>query len=130
MRSLQFLAFLVGVISVLFLQCTNQLLKENRDFGISASELRGKIDSNESFLLLDVRSAKEYYVGHLKKAKLFPAADIFSNVKQLPVDDEIVLYCSDGTRSLLVTKHLKSYGYSNVRRLNGGIKAWSWKLVK
>ncbi len=111
-------------------QCSNQVMTDNRDFGISAPEVKARIDAKAEFLLLDVRTADEYYAGHLEKARLFPAKDIFLNITQLPKDQDIILYCSDGTRSLLVSRHLHENGFLRVRRMNGGIKSWSWSLIK
>ncbi len=111
------------------LACSNPLVRENREQGISASELKRKIDQKELFLLMDVRSAEEFYAGHLPGARLFPAEDLFANVAQLPTDRPIVLYCSDGQRSALVAKHLKAHGFHPVQRLNEGLKSWQWELV-
>lgn len=118
--------FLTGCL----IQCSNQVLKDDYDFGISAIEVKARIDAKSDFLLLDVRTADEYYAGHIEKARLFPAKDIFLNITQLPKDQDIILYCSDGTRSLLVSRHLRENGYFRVRRMNGGIKSWSWSLIK
>lgn len=121
-----FVLFLIGWL----LQCTHPVTQENREFGISAQELKNRLDANSNLLLLDVRTADEYFAGHIVKARLFPAKDIFLNIGQLPRDQDIILYCSDGTRSLLVSRHLRENGYVRVRRMNGGIKAWSWSLEK
>lgn len=112
------------ILIALLAGCTNQTLKDNREFGITVSELQYKLDSSTPPLLIDVRTSDEFYSGHLPGAKLFPANDIFMNTAQIPADREVVLYCSDGQRSLLVAKHLRAHGYTRVMRLNGGIKGW------
>ncbi|MBN2093144.1 rhodanese-like domain-containing protein [candidate division KSB1 bacterium] len=122
--------FFVILLTGCLWQCANHVVRENREFGISAQELKVRLETNADFLLLDVRTADEYYAGHIEKARLFPAKDIFLNSNQLPKDQDIILYCSDGTRSLLVSRHLRENGFLRVRRMDGGIKSWSWSLMK
>ncbi|KAJ3079386.1 hypothetical protein HDU99_010964 [Rhizoclosmatium hyalinum] len=38
--------------------------------------------------------------------------------------DDILLYCSNGNRSLLSAEQLQQMGYKNVKYLAGGISAW------
>ncbi len=122
--------FFVILLAGSLWHCSNQVIRENREFGISAQELKNRLDTNADFLLLDVRTADEYYAGHIEKARLFPAKDIFLNVNQLPKNQDIILYCSDGKRSLLVSRHLRENGFLRVRRIDGGLKFWTWSLVK
>lgn len=124
------LIILIAILLFFQANCTNRVLKDNRKFGIEATELRYKIDNRIPIALIDVRTTDEYYSGHIAGAKLFPAEDVFSNVNQLPQNKEIILYCSDGQRSLLVAKHLAANGFTSVKRLNGGIKSWTWELVR
>ena len=107
----------IGFLLILSVGCSNQLLKEEREFGISPEALKVKIDQKQPMMIIDVRSNDEYYAGHLPGARLFPAKDIFLNVNQVPSEKEIILYCSDGKRSMLVAKHLHAHGYLQVRRL-------------
>lgn len=125
-----FFIILVIVLMTLQISCANQRLRENRDFGISVAELQAKLNGTQLPLLIDVRTSDEFYAGHLPGAKLFPANDIFMNVHQFPPDAEIILYCSDGQRSLLVAKHLRAHGLSRVKRLNDGIKAWPGSIER
>lgn len=118
------------IILMLFLlnQCTSLALKENRKYGITPTELQYKIDAEKNWLLFDVRTNDEYYSGHLPGAKFFPANDIFLNTGRIPAGKDVILYCSDGQRSLLVVKHLRAHGYLRTRRLDGGLKNWPGKI--
>ena len=40
------------------------------------------------------------------------------------VEDEVVLYCAGGFRSLVAADTLKKMGYKNVKSLKGGIGGW------
>jgi len=45
--------------------------------------------------------------------------------EKLPgLDAAIVCYCGGGNRSALVADNLQKMGYTNVRSLAGGFKAW------
>jgi len=118
----------ISLFLIFSIGCTSRLLKEERELGISPEALKNRIDQKQPIRIIDVRSDDEYYAGHLPGASFFPAKDIFLNVNQIPSDKEIILYCSDGKRSMLIAKHLHEHGYIRVRRLNGGIKAWSWDI--
>ncbi|MGH7236529.1 MAG: rhodanese-like domain-containing protein, partial [Nitrospiraceae bacterium] len=37
---------------------------------------------------------------------------------------EIILYCGGGYRSALAAESLRQMGYTNVRSMDGGIRAW------
>ena len=76
-------------------------------------------------LLLDTRSPAEYNVSHLAGARLvgFDAFDV-SQLKDVPKNTPLVVYCSVGARSEKVGEQLQQAGYKNVRNLYGGIFEW------
>ena len=37
---------------------------------------------------------------------------------------EIILYCGGGYRSALAAESLRQMGYTNVRSMDGGMRAW------
>ena len=52
-----------------------------------------------------------------------------SNVEKIQnefdLDDEIIVICHHGMRSLQVASYLVSKNYSNVTNLEGGVDAWA-----
>ena len=76
-------------------------------------------------VLLDTRSEAEYQVSHLAGAR-FVNYDTFDpkQLKDVPKDAPIVVYCSVGYRSERVGEKLKQAGYTNVQNLYGGIFEW------
>ncbi|MFD2999614.1 rhodanese-like domain-containing protein [Pontibacter toksunensis] len=76
-------------------------------------------------LLLDTRSLQEYKVSHLSDS-WFIAYDDFhvSQLKDVPKDTPIILYCSVGYRSERIGEQLQQAGYHNVKNLYGGIFEW------
>jgi rhodanese-related sulfurtransferase len=77
-------------------------------------------------LLLDVRELWEYQTANLPDSVLIPMGEIASRVHtELDPDQQIVVLCHHGARSLNVTMWLRNQGFENVQSLAGGIDAWS-----
>ena len=96
---------------------------------MDVDELKKRIKENNKLVLLDVRTQKEYEAAHIKgSAWVERGIAEFVLVRTLPVPDaEIVVYCKMGHRAGLVTKALKSAGYTNVVSLEGGLDEWMRK---
>lgn len=93
---------------------------------ISVSELQVKIENQEDFLLLDVRNSFEYDICKLPNALLIPMSNIPTNVKHIPKDKTVVVYCHHGMRSASVIDYLsQNHGFTNLQNLRGGINAWA-----
>ena len=76
-------------------------------------------------IYLDARENKEYQVSHIQNAEWI-GYDSFTlkNVKHIPKDKKIVVYCTVGFRSEKVAEKLIKAGYTNVANLYGGIFEW------
>jgi rhodanese-related sulfurtransferase len=92
---------------------------------ITASELKQRIEAGESPHLIDVRDGYEHEEFNIGGTNL-PLGDImqWSEVLDLPQDQEIVVYCRSGNRSGMAKSVLMTKGYSAVRNLTGGVLAW------
>jgi rhodanese-related sulfurtransferase len=79
----------------------------------------------EDVVFLDSREKNEFEVSHIKDAKWI-GYDTFDleNVKEVPKDAKIIVYCSVGARSENVSNKLKEAGYTNVSNMYGGIFEW------
>lgn len=81
-----------------------------------------------TYILLDVRSNSEWWLGHIAGAKHLPVGDIAKKSdaeleallpnKNVP----IVTYCAAGTRAGLAVEVLQSKGYGAIAVTNGGYK--------
>ena len=70
-----------------------------------------------SKLIIDVREPREYAMGHVDGAINIPPADLMNGAKQLkdvPKDTELVLYCVSGSRSRACSMYLMQQGFTNV----------------
>jgi hypothetical protein len=60
---------------------------------ISVNETRDKLEAGE-IILVDVRSEASYNSQHIAGAVSIPEQEVGSRLSELPVDQEIVLYCT------------------------------------
>jgi sulfur-carrier protein adenylyltransferase/sulfurtransferase len=79
--------------------------------------------------LLDVRERPEFDVCHLDGATLIPVGMISNNIKRIPTDRPVVVYCHHGMRSANVINYLHTQaGLTNLFNLEGGIHAWAQQI--
>ena len=95
---------------------------------ISAQELKQKLDTDASVLLLDVREQSEYDIVHLEGARLIPLNTLPHHIESLPTEQEIVVYCHHGQRSLYATAYLHQNGFHDAKNLAGGIDQWAAEI--
>lgn len=74
---------------------------------------RDMIEKND-ILLLDVRSREEYDIMHIKNSVNIPVNEIESNIAMYQNTQNIMVYCSTGTRSKTAIKLLNMMGYTNI----------------
>lgn len=99
---------------------------------ITASRLRDRIDTGESFTLLDTRPEESYEAWHIRDAiqytydpdSEFDAREFRSRTGLTP-DDEIVTICAKGISSFDIAKQLQDTGYENVTVVEDGMEGWS-----
>ncbi len=77
--------------------------------------------------LLDVRQPEEFALAALPNARLIPLNRLDNCIDELLdwQEENVVVYCHHGIRSLHATRWLQQQGFSTVRNLVGGIDAWS-----
>jgi rhodanese-related sulfurtransferase len=110
-----------------FLKIVNDAKTRVRE--TNAEEVKKKIDSSDTFLLVDVREESEFAQDHLPGAihlgKGIIERDIEARVPDL--NAEMVLYCGGGFRSALAADNLQKMGYTKVISMDGGIRDWREK---
>jgi rhodanese-related sulfurtransferase len=92
---------------------------------ISVVDAKAAIDTGK-VTVVDVRTAKEFKKGHIPKAVNIPRGLLeFKVTKKIPNKNAaIICYCKSGGRSCLSTCTLVEMGYTNVKSMAGGWKAW------
>ncbi|OJF16592.1 MAG: hypothetical protein A6D91_11315 [Bacillaceae bacterium G1] len=92
---------------------------------MDAETLREKIRRREGLKIVDVREPEEFAAGHIPGAVNLPLGRIrFTANKELSPEDEIVLVCRSGRRSVTAARILKKMGYRKLYNLTGGMVMW------
>jgi len=94
----------------------------------TVDELRDRLAEPEAPrpVLLDARAPEEFAVSHLLGARNAPTEDgALAALEGAPKDTPIVVYCSIGYRSAVLTRQLAARGYTEVRNLEGSIFEWA-----
>ena len=97
---------------------------------IQSQELEKKMKT-EKIVVLDTRTPEEYATSHLPNAR-FINYDKFKakDVKDIPKDSQIIVYCAVGYRSERIGEKLLKLGFSDVHNLYGGIFDWKNDSMK
>ena len=96
---------------------------------INVDEVKARLDAGDKLNLVDVREADEraeFNIG----GTFLP----LGNIQMMQVDDiehlkneEVICYCRSGNRSMQASLMLETFGFSNVKNLQGGMNAWREK---
>jgi sulfur-carrier protein adenylyltransferase/sulfurtransferase len=106
----------------------NMQMTDNQEINseITVEQLQNRIANQEDILLLDVRNPFEYDICKLPNSLLIPMSNIPTNIKHIPKDKPVVVYCHHGMRSASVIEYLsQNHGFTNLHNLRGGINAWA-----
>jgi NADPH-dependent 2,4-dienoyl-CoA reductase/sulfur reductase-like enzyme/rhodanese-related sulfurtransferase len=96
---------------------------------VSPLEVKRKIDNNEEFIFLDVRSQQEFeeiYIDH-PFVKLIPLGRLRQEACNLPRDTEIITFCKVSLRGYEAQRILDAQGFKDVKFMDGGIAAWPFE---
>lgn len=91
---------------------------------ISAKELQQRL-KQAPVTILDVREPWEYEKAHIEGSVHIPMGQIPQRHNELSPEQEIVVMCHHGMRSLQVSQYLEKTGFTNIANLAGGIDAWA-----
>ena len=107
-----------------FLQIVNDAKTRIKE--VTVDQTRERLTANRGALLVDVREDHEWddahAAGSIHLGKGIIERDIEATVPDKTT--EVILYCGGGYRSALAADVLQNMGYTNVRSMAGGWKAW------
>ncbi len=92
---------------------------------ITAKELKQRIQSGESLLILDVREPAEFAETNIN-GKLIPLGTLPNRLSEIEdwKTKEVIVHCRSGKRSANAQAYMEMNGFTNVRNLEGGIMAY------
>ena len=97
---------------------------------VTAKEAASLMETEENYIILDVRTETEYAEKHIPNAVCIPNETIgTSEIPELPDKQQLLLvYCRSGNRSKQASEKLAALGYTNVVEF-GGINGWTGDTV-
>ncbi len=106
---------------------------ENPDqLEISCQQTKELLDGEVPLILIDCREQHEFDFCRIEGAILIPLSDEAGREKSEAllknVNQEAIIYCHHGVRSLHATQYLRQLGYANTLSMKGGIDAWSAQI--
>lgn len=106
---------------------------KGRMTGISAMDVKRKLDKNEAPFMLDVRNPDEYEEMRLGIGEtVIPLGMLRKRFGELPQDKdkEIICYCKISLRGYEASLVLKANGWKDIKVMEGGIMAWPYRREK
>ena len=128
-----------SVILILIITCTAVLYgctsggeneMENSYEQITPAEAKEIMDTQDGYIILDVRTQEEYDEAHIEGAILIPDYEVADKAESVLKDKNqlILVYCRSGRRSKLAASELVKLGYTNIKEF-GGIIDWPYETV-
>lgn len=118
---------LVSTIAILgvFTSCNDSKAKAKVQM-VSAVQVYEAVYGEDSLQLVDVRTADEFEVSHLKNAQniCVTSDDFKEKVASLDKEKPVYVYCKKGGRSAKAATILKEMGFTKVYDLQGGLTSW------
>lgn len=120
------------LLAVMCLTACGQAKEKNQGavyMNITAAEAKRIMDSEEGYIILDVRTQEEYDESHIPGAILIPNTEIKERAAEELVDKDqlILVYCRSGRRSKMAADMLVELGYTNIWEF-GGIIDWPYEV--
>ena len=96
---------------------------------ITAEEAKQIMDTEEGYIILDVRTQEEYDEGHIPGAIVISHEEIAEKSEDVLTDKDqlILVYCRSGRRSKIAAEALVELGYTNIKEF-GGIIDWPYEV--
>lgn len=117
---------------LIFLTACGQNEKNDQEatyLNITAEEAKTIMDTQEGYVILDVRTQAEYDQGHIPGVIVIPDTEVKDKAEEMLPDKEqlILVYCRSGRRSKNAAQILAELGYTNIREF-GGIIDWPYEV--
>lgn len=90
---------------------------------ITTTDLKSEL-KNKGKQFIDVRTPYEFRTRHIKGFKNIPLSTLSQQTNQLSKEQEVLVICQSGMRSMKASKVLKKQGFKNVTNIKGGMNAW------
>jgi adenylyltransferase/sulfurtransferase len=100
----------------------------HKELEITPREVKAKLDNGQKFVFIDCRLKSEQAITNIDGSTLIPLQQldrVFEDTLEGKEDEEVIVYCRSGQRSLQFVSYLKQHGFRNARSMAGGILLWN-----
>jgi hydroxyacylglutathione hydrolase len=97
---------------------------------LTVTELKEALDKGEDWLLLDVRSEREWLEGHIDGTLNIYAGTLENHLNEVSYGKPVVVICKTGTRSSFAGSILLIAEHKEVYNLLGGMDAWQKAIIR
>ena len=96
---------------------------------VTVHELKRVLDDPRlGIKVLDVREPDEHRVARIDGVQLMPLSTLAKRFTELDPNVPYYIHCRTGVRSLQALQFLREHGFKHLKRVNGGIAAWSEEI--
>jgi len=92
---------------------------------VHAGNITARLDAQEPFTLLDVRTREEYEAGHLPGAVHVYVGELPHRLEDIPARRPVTTFCGSGERAIIAASILKRNGFEDVEDCLGSMAACS-----
>ena len=95
---------------------------------LTVKQLKEELDqTNQSLILLDVRTREEFNSGRIKNSINIPHDLLLSDISLVAdyKSEKVVVYCRSGKRAKLVLDRLSDEGFRTLIDVDGDMLAWN-----
>lgn len=114
--------------SINILGMIGENIKKGEYQQMDVEELKDMIKNKQDITIIDVRTKREFGMGHIEGSLNIPVDELRGNLDKLDRNSKIVVYCRTSYRSYLAYLILKNSGFKNVWNLNGSYLSWIRKI--
>ncbi len=116
------------LIACTFINCKQETKNDATLKLITVEEMDSMLKMDQ-VQLIDVRTPKEYALGHIEGATNidFNDDDFETLIKKIDKTKPIAVYCGSGGRSRRCANYMKEAGFKKIYDVDGGITEWKFK---
>ena len=91
---------------------------------LAPDQVLKKLNTGQALMVVDVRYPKEYAAGHIPLAINIPLAEIKGRLDEFKHNNDILIYCINGSRTRQAEATLMGADIPNVYHLEGTFSGW------
>jgi len=94
---------------------------------LNSTDIKEVLKKNKSIVVLDVRTAEEFAMGHLKGAQNIDVrqSDAYSKLDKLNPKTIYLVYCRTNHRSGMAVDYMMQKGFKTVYQMMDGFPGWT-----